>query len=96
MHKAGIRSKRYARLKPLQHDLFYYIRNNFLGTTSGLCWEPAVKLMLEVMGEDRVMYAMDYPYQYVPEEVQAMDNLAISKEAKKKFFQTNAERWFKL
>lgn len=96
MHKAGIRSKRYDRLKPLQHDLFHYIRNNFIGTTSGLCWEPAVKLMIEVMGEDRVMYAMDYPYQYVPEEVQAMDNLAVSGAVKKKFFQTNAERWFKL
>ncbi|MFM5949628.1 MAG: amidohydrolase family protein [Novosphingobium sp.] len=96
MHKAGIRSKRYHRLKPLQHDLFHYIRNNFLGTTSGLCWEPAVKLMIEVMGEDRVMYAMDYPYQYVPDEVRAMDNLAVSAEVKKKFFQTNAERWFKL
>lgn len=96
MHKAGIRSQRYARLKPLQHDLFHYIRHNFLGTTSGLCWEPAVKLMLEVMGEDRVMYAMDYPYQFVPDEVRAMDNLAVSDAVKKKFFQTNAERWFNL
>ncbi len=96
MHKAGIRSKRYERLKPLQHDLFHYMRSNFLGTTSGLCWEPAVKLMIDVMGEDRVMYAMDYPYQYEASEVLAMDNLAISREAKKKFFQTNAERWFNL
>lgn len=96
MHKAGIRSQRYARLKPLKHDLFHYIRNNFLGTTSGLCWEPAVKLMIEVMGEDRVMYAMDYPYQYVPDEVQAMDNMTVPDAVKKKFFQTNAERWFGL
>jgi 5-carboxyvanillate decarboxylase len=96
MHKAGIRSQRYARLKPLKHDLFHYIRNNFLGTTSGLCWEPAVKLMIEVMGEDRVMYAMDYPYQYVPDEVRAMDNLGITAVQKMKFFQSNAERWFKL
>lgn len=96
MHKAGIRSQRYARLKPLQHDLFHYVRHNFLGTTSGLCWEPAVKLMIEVMGEDRVMYAMDYPYQYVADEVRAMDNMAVSDAVKKKFFQTNAERWFGL
>ena len=26
MHKAGIRSQRYPRLKPLQHDLFHYMR----------------------------------------------------------------------
>ncbi|MFM2301050.1 MAG: hypothetical protein RLZZ84_786 [Pseudomonadota bacterium] len=96
MFQAGVRSQRYARLKPLKHDLFHYMRNNFLGTCSGLPFEPAVKLMIEVMGEDRVMYAMDYPYEYVADEVRAMDNLAITDAQKKKFFQSNAERWFKL
>ena len=96
MHLAGVRSQRYPRLKPLQHDLFHYLRNNVLGTTSGMAFEPAIKLMIEVMGEDRVMYAMDYPYQYVPDEVRWMDDMDITPEQKRKFFQTNAERWFKL
>jgi 5-carboxyvanillate decarboxylase len=39
---------------------------------------------------------MDYPYQYVPDEVRAMDNLGITAVQKMKFFQSNAERWFKL
>jgi len=39
---------------------------------------------------------MDYPYEYVPDEVRWMDDLEISDSQKKKFFQTNAERWFKL
>ncbi|MXP26202.1 amidohydrolase family protein [Altererythrobacter indicus] len=96
MHQAGVRSNRYKRMKPLKHDLFYYMRNNVLGTTSGLPFEPAIKLMIEVMGEDRVMYAMDYPYEYVAEEVRIMDNLSIPDAQKKKLMQTNAERWFKL
>jgi 5-carboxyvanillate decarboxylase len=96
MHKAGVRSNRYASIKPLKHDLFHYMRNNFLGTCSGLPFEPAVKLMIEVMGEDRVLYAMDYPYEYVADEVRMMDNMNVSDTVKKKFFQTNAERWFKL
>jgi 2,3-dihydroxybenzoate decarboxylase len=96
MHKAGVRSQRYERMKPLQHDLFHYMRHNFLGTCSGLPFEPAIKLMIEVMGEDRVLYAMDYPYEYVADEVRAMDNLDVPAAVKKKFFQTNAERWFKL
>lgn len=96
MHQAGLRSGRYPRLKPLEHDLFHYMRNNVLATNSGLPFGPAIKTMIEVMGEDRVMYAMDYPYQYVPEEVRWMDDLDIPFEQKKKFFQTNAERWFKL
>jgi 2,3-dihydroxybenzoate decarboxylase len=48
------------------------------------------------MGEDRVMYAMDYPYQYVADEVRTHDLLDISDSAKKKLMQTNAERVFKL
>ncbi len=96
MHGAGVRSQRYERLKPLQHDLFHYLRNNVLATNSGMAFAPAVKLLIEVMGEDRVMYAMDYPYQYVPDEVRWMDDLEIGAEQKRKFFQTNAERWFKL
>lgn len=96
MHQAGIRSQRYARLKPQNHDLFHYMRNNVLATNSGMPFGPAIKLMIEVMGEDRVMYAMDYPYQYVPDEVRLLDDLEITPQQKKKFFQTNAERWFKL
>ena len=42
------------------------------------------------------MYAMDYPYQYVPEEVRIHDLLDIADGAKKKLMQTNAERVFRL
>jgi 2,3-dihydroxybenzoate decarboxylase len=49
-----------------------------------------------VVGEDRVMYAMDYPYQFVADEVRTHDLLDIPPAIKKKLMQTNAERWFKL
>jgi 2,3-dihydroxybenzoate decarboxylase len=45
---------------------------------------------------DRVMYAMDYPYQYDPNEVIAQDNLDIPDADKKKFFETNAKMVFGL
>jgi 2,3-dihydroxybenzoate decarboxylase len=45
---------------------------------------------------DRVMYAMDYPYQFEPDEVTATDAVPISDADKKKLFQTNAERVFGL
>ena len=96
MHQAGVRSQRYARMKPLKKTIAEYLRSNVLVTNSGMAWEPAIKFCQEVMGEDRVMYAMDYPYQYVADEVRAMDTMDMSAQTKKKFFQTNAERWFKL
>lgn len=39
---------------------------------------------------------MDYPYQFVPEEVKVTDELAISDEDKRRLYQLNAERVFKL
>ncbi|GAA0320100.1 amidohydrolase family protein [Sphingomonas oligophenolica] len=96
MHKAGVASQRYPRLKPLKKDIVTCLRENVLATTSGLPAPTAIKLMLEVMGEDRVMYAMDYPYQYVADEVRTHDLLDISDATKKKLMQTNAERVFKL
>ncbi len=49
-----------------------------------------------MIGVDRVMYAMDYPYEYEPGEVSAQDDMPISAEDKKAFFQGNAERVFNL
>ncbi|MEI9852324.1 MAG: hypothetical protein WDN24_17335 [Sphingomonas sp.] len=43
-----------------------------------------------------MLYAMDYPYQYVADEVRTHDLLDIPDAAKKKLMQTNAERWFGL
>jgi 2,3-dihydroxybenzoate decarboxylase len=96
MHKAGVASQRYERLKPLKKGMVACLRENVLATTSGLPFPPAIKLMLEVMGEDRVMYAMDYPYEYVADEVRAHDLLDIPDATKTKLMQTNAERVFKL
>ncbi|RIV83005.1 amidohydrolase [Aurantiacibacter xanthus] len=94
MHQAGIRSGRYERMKPQNHELHYYLRNNVWGTNSGLPSPASIKLMMEVMGEDRVMYAMDYPYQYVPDEVRLLDAMDLPRETMKKFYQTNAEALF--
>ncbi|PQA86950.1 amidohydrolase family protein [Hyphococcus luteus] len=96
MHQAGVRSKRYERMKPLKKTIADYMRSNVYVTTSGMAWEPAIKFCQNVVGEDRVMYAMDYPYEYVADEVRTHDLLDISPAAKKKLMQTNAERVFNL
>jgi len=96
MHQAGVRSQRYERLKPLKKTIADYFRSNVLITNSGVAWEPAVRFAQQVVGEDRIMYAMDYPYQVEADEVRAMDNMDVAPALKKKFFQTNAERWFGL
>ena len=96
MHRATVLSNRYESIKPLRKKPSDYLRENFFITNSGVAWEPAIKFTQEIVGVDRVMYAMDYPYQYAADEVKAMDNMAMSAEVKKKFFQTNAESVFKI
>jgi 5-carboxyvanillate decarboxylase len=94
MHHATVASQRYASVKPLRKKPSDYLRENFFITNSGVAWEPAIKFTQSVVGVDRVLYAMDYPYQYAVEEVTALDGMAMGADDKKKFFQTNAERVF--
>jgi 2,3-dihydroxybenzoate decarboxylase len=96
MHGGSVRSKRYASQPVLKHPASHYLRNNFYYTTSGMAWSPPIRYVQEVMGIDRVMYAQDYPYQFVPEEVNVTDALPLAYEDHKAFYQTNAERVFKL
>jgi 2,3-dihydroxybenzoate decarboxylase len=96
MHGGSVRSNRYASQPKLKYAASHYLKNNFYYTTSGMAWTPPIRYVQEVMGVDRLMYAQDYPYQYVPEEVNVTDELRISYEDHKAFYQTNAERVFKL
>jgi 5-carboxyvanillate decarboxylase len=72
------------------------MRRNVYVTTSGMAWEPPILYARSVLGADRVLYAMDYPYQYVIEEVAVTDNLPITDAEKRILYQTNAEQVFRL
>jgi 5-carboxyvanillate decarboxylase len=96
MHTAGQRSGRYPFMAKLQHPVSHYMKHNVFVTNSGVAWEPAIRFCQQVLGVDRVLYAMDYPYQYLPEEVGVCDGMAISDADKKAFFEGNARRVFKL
>jgi 5-carboxyvanillate decarboxylase len=80
----------------LKNKVSYYFKNNIWITTSGVAWEPAVKFCQEVLGPDRVLYAMDYPYQVSKEEVDAYDRMKMPASHKKLLMQSNAERVFGL
>jgi 2,3-dihydroxybenzoate decarboxylase len=96
MHRATVLSQRYESVKPLKKKPSDYLRENFFITNSGVAWEPAIRFTQSVIGIERVLYAMDYPYQYAVEEVTTLDAMTMGAEEKKMFFQTNAERVFGL
>ena len=96
MHAATVRAGRYESMKPIQRRPSDYLRENIWLTTSGMAWAPAIMFCRDVLGSDRVMYAMDYPYEYTPEEVTIQDALPVDAAAKKAFFQGIAEQVFSL
>jgi 5-carboxyvanillate decarboxylase len=96
MHRNMVNASRYPGVRPLKKKPSDYLKENVWVTTSGMQWAPAILFSQQVLGVDRVLYAMDYPYQFVPEEVKVTDELAISEEDKRKLYQINAEGVFKL
>ena len=96
MHQRLTSNNRYANVPKLQKRPSEYLKENFYVTTSGMAWQPPILYAQSVLGVDRVLYAMDYPYQFVPDEVKVTDDLPISDADKKKLYQTNAERVFAL
>ncbi len=96
MHAGTVRTGRYEAIKPIARRPSDYLRENVWVTTSGMAWAPAIMFCREVLGPDRVLYAMDYPYEAVVDEVIAHDELPIDLAAKKALFQGNAEKVFGL
>jgi predicted TIM-barrel fold metal-dependent hydrolase len=69
-------------------------KRNFAITTSGMNSHPVLKYVIEVLGIDNVMWAIDYPYQAAPGSVEFMNTAPVSDADRRKLFQGNAERIF--
>ncbi|MBR2817197.1 MAG: amidohydrolase [Reyranella sp.] len=73
-----------------------YFLDNFVITTSGVTSMPALRLSLDVLGVERILFAADFPYEDDAEAVRFMDGAAVTEAEREQIYQTNAERVFKL
>jgi 5-carboxyvanillate decarboxylase len=71
-------------------------KRNFAITTSGVNSHAVLKYVIEVLGVENVMWAIDYPYQAAPGSVEFMNTAPVSDDDKEKLFHGNAERIFKI
>lgn len=71
-----------------------YFRRNFHITTSGVNWLPALRFCIEVLGVERVLFAVDYPYQESMEAVEWLVKADLPEGQKRKILHENAERVF--
>ena len=96
MHGHISKTGRHPNVQPLKRRAWDYLIDNFYYTSSGVGWAPPVKFVQEVIGVDRMMYAMDYPWQYVPEEVGVFDHMDVPEASKKAFYEDVARKVFKI
>lgn len=89
-------SKRYPHVHPLKRKASEYLKENFHYTSSGIGWTPPVMYVRDVIGADRMMYAMDYPWQFVPSEVGELEQMPIGEAGLKQFFEDNARKIFRI
>ena len=73
-----------------------YFLENFVITTSGVTSMPALRLSLDVLGVDRILFAADFPYEDDAEAVRFMDGASVTEEERRKIYEVNATRIFRL
>lgn len=73
-----------------------YFKKHFWVSTSGMNGTPAVMFCKDVLGVDHVMFAVDYPHEVMPFEVERMDAETFSDNEMNKIYHLNAEMLFKV
>lgn len=73
-----------------------YIRDNFYVTPSGFFDNTAFLCTLEKVGANRMLFAVDYPFESNRKAVQFMDAVPISERDKEKICYLNSEKIFSL
>ncbi|MFE7083637.1 amidohydrolase family protein [Priestia megaterium] len=82
--------------KNLEQRVSEYFSNHVYATPSGMLSLPQLMLTLQVMGADRLMYSVDYPYVGNEGARAFLENAPISPADKEKIAHGNAERLLKL
>jgi predicted TIM-barrel fold metal-dependent hydrolase len=73
-----------------------YFHDHFYVTTSGYFTHPPFECALRVVGVDRLMFSVDYPYSATSQGRQFLDSLPIDPVDKAKIASGNAARLLEL
>ena len=73
-----------------------YLKTNFMITTSGIFFQPALLCAYLAMGAEKIAFAVDYPYEDNGEALAFMKEAPLCDEDKEKIYHLNAERIFRL
>ena len=91
MASPGSRAALKNSLKPSE-----YMQRNFSITTSGLEDPLALRYVIEKIGVERVMWAIDYPFQQTEGSVAFIESAPLSETEREQIAHRNAERIFRI
>ncbi len=69
---------------PIERAPSEIIRDNILVTTTGVCSHASLTCALAALGEDSVMFSVDYPYEDCEVAAEFIDSAPISEAARAK------------
>jgi predicted TIM-barrel fold metal-dependent hydrolase len=78
--------------KQLMHPVPDYFLRNFYITTSGFFTNPPLLLALQVVGADRIIFSVDYPFNSNEQGREFLDHLDLNPADKEKISHLNVER----
>jgi len=70
----------------------FYIKRNIAITTSGVCADAPLRCALDAMGEDNVMFSVDYPFEKTELAAEFIEQAKISENERNKVAFANAKR----
>lgn len=73
-----------------------YFKDNFYVTTSGMFWHPVLEFVISVLGVERVLFAVDYPYESSLEAVRFIESAPINDTDRERICHGNAESLLRL
>ena len=73
-----------------------YFRANFHVTTSGMFWNPTLEFCVKVLGPERVLFAVDYPFEDTEIGVKFIERAPLSARDRGLIQRGNAERLFRI
>ena len=84
------------KMNQLQRLPSEYFRTNFYMTTSGMNTNPPLKFCLDMFGPERIMFAIDYPYEQTAEAVPFIKDAPLDEAVRRKIMHENAEALFRI
>ena len=75
-----------------KRDFSYYFHHNIYVTTSGNMSPEAFECTRRVLGQDRILFGSDYPFENAGDMVKFVDQLPLTEEERQALYEDNAKK----